>query len=334
VTAFGVGVLFLAVLVAVLGLFTAIQIKRIEKRFPPVGDLVAINGGVIHIVEAAAQDAARGVVLLLHGASGNQADMALALAAPLAALGFHVIAVDRPGHGWSARFFGRPASSPAAQAALIRAALAERGVDRAIVVGHSLSGALALTLALETPDFVRALVLLAPVSHPWPGGVNWHYTASSIPWLGSVFRWLIVMPAGLLSLRAGVRQVFAPNATQRAYVEATGLKLMLRPRHFQANAEDVIDLKPFVIEQSRRYATIAAPTEIVTGDTDGVVSRELHSAGCARDIPGAVLTVLPGVGHSPHHAATESVIAAILRAEARAIAAEAAPIEARIAAAR
>jgi pimeloyl-ACP methyl ester carboxylesterase len=328
VTAFYVAVLFLAVLVAALGLFTAIQINHIEKRFPPAGDLVAVDGGAIHIVEAPPQGEVRGVVLLLHGASGNQADMAQALAAPLAALGFRTIAVDRPGHGWSARFFGRRASSPALQAGLIRAALAKCGVERAIVVGHSLAGALALALALETPDFVRALVLLAPVSHPWPGGVNWHYAVSSIPWLGWFFRWLIVMPAGLLSLRAGVRQVFAPNPTPRDYVEATGLKLMLRPRHFQANAEDVVDLKAFIVEQSRRYVAIAAPTEIVTGDTDGVVSSELHSAGCARDIPGAVLTVVPGVGHSPHHAATESAIAAILRAEARTMPGEAAPIAA------
>jgi len=331
VTAFG-AFLVVALLAAALSLFTAFQTRRIERRFPPAGELVALEGGVIHVVETPAQGRQRGVVLLLHGASGNHADMTEALAGPLSALGFRVVAADRPGHGWSSRFFGRGASSPSRQGELVRAALARLGVERAIVVGHSLAGVLSLSLAPEAPSFVRALVLIAPVSHPWPGGVTWHYTLSAIPLLGWVFRRLVVLPAGLLSLRAGLREVFTPNATPPDYAERTRLTLMLRPRHFRANAEDVVDLKAFVIRQAKRYGSIAAPTEIVTGDTDGVVSVELHSRGCRRDIPGAALTVLPGIGHSPHHTATEAVVAAILRAEARAIAAEAGKASGRVAA--
>ena len=56
--------------------------------------------------------------------------------------------------------------------------------------------------------------------------------------------------------------------------------------------------------------------------SDGVVYAKIHSAGCARDVPGATLTVLPGVGHSPHHSAPDSVVAAILEVEARAISEE------------
>jgi len=67
---------------------------------------------------------------------------------------------------------------------------------------------------------------------------------------------------------------------------------------------------------------IRVPTAIITGDHDGVVYAKIHSAGCARDIPGATLTVLPGVGHSPHHSAPDSVVAAILEVEARALSAE------------
>jgi pimeloyl-ACP methyl ester carboxylesterase len=219
---------------------------------------------------------------------------------------------------------------PAVQADLIRTALARRDVARAIVVGHSLAGALSLALALDAPQFTRALVLLAPVSHPWPGGVAWRYPLSATPLLGWAFRRLVVMPVGLLTLRSGMREVFAPSAAPIDYAERTALELVLRPKHFCANAEDVVDLKAFVIKQVARYRSIAAPTEIVTGDSDGVVSAELHSAGCARDIPGAALTILPGVGHSPHHSATDAVVAAILRAEARAIAKERAPTAARI----
>jgi pimeloyl-ACP methyl ester carboxylesterase len=311
--------MILAAILAALGLFTALHARWIEKRFPPRGDLVAIDGGAIHVVEARAEGVERGVVLLLHGASGNHADMMVALARPLAAQGFRVLAVDRPGHGWSGRICGRRASSPARQAEFIRAALARRGVRQAIVVGHSLAGVLALALALDAPEFTRALVLLAPVSHPWPGGVNWHYTIAAQRAVGWAFRQFVVTPIGLLALRSGLREVFVPNAIPANYVAASALKLMFRPKHFLANAEDVVDLKSFVTAQAPRYGLIAAPTEVVTGDNDGVVYTHIHSIGCARDIPGAVLTTLPGVGHSPHHCATEDVVAAIVRADRRAI---------------
>jgi pimeloyl-ACP methyl ester carboxylesterase len=310
-------------LVGALFAFTLWQVRRVEARYPPVGVLVDAGEEVVHLVEHAAIGPERGAVLLVHGASGNHADMMAALGAPLAALGFRTIAVDRPGHGWSSRRSGRSLSSPQRQAALIRAALASRGVTQAIVVVHSLAGALGLAMALEAPAFTRALVLLAPVSHPWPGGVDWRYASAAAPWLGWWFRWLVVFPAGLATMAAGVRSVFAPNPPPAHYIEATKLALVLRPAHFLANAQDVADLKAFVQALAPRYAEIRAPTAILTGDSDGVVYAHIHALGCARDIPGATLGTLEGTGHSPHHAAPDIVVAAILEVERRARAGEA-----------
>ncbi|HYA75087.1 MAG TPA: alpha/beta hydrolase, partial [Roseiarcus sp.] len=290
--------------------FTFVETKRIEARFPRVGELVETGAGAIHVVERAPDGPERGAVLLVHGASGNFADMSLALADRLAALGFRVFAVDRPGHGWSERPSARAAASPEGQARMVREALARRGVARAIVVVHSLAGVLGLAMALNAPEFVRGLVLLSPVSHPWPGGVAWYYTLAASRALGPLFRRLIVLPAGLASMSAGVREVFEPNPTPPDYIARTRLPLMLRPRHFKANAEDVVDLEAYVAALSPRYGAIRAPTAIVTGDSDGIVYARVHSAGCARDIPGATLATLAGVGHSPHHSAPESVVAA------------------------
>ena len=64
--------------------------------------------------------------------------------------------------------------------------------------------------------------------------------------------------------------------------------------------------------------SITAPTAIVTGDHDGIVWTTLHAYGSAKLIPGATLTVLPGVGHSPHWADPDSVVAAVLSVAARA----------------
>ncbi len=313
--------------VCVIGLFafTFVETRRIERRFPPVGDLVETGAGAIHVVERAPDGPERGAVLLVHGASGNFADMSVALADRLAALGFRVFSVDRPGHGWSARPPERDASSPERQAQILREALARRGTAQAIVVVHSLAGVLGLAMALNAPEFVRGLVLLAPVSHPWPGGVAWYYTLAASREFGPLFRRLIVLPAGLASMRTGVREVFEPNPTPPDYIEKTRLPLVLRPRQFKANAEDVVDTEAFVAALSPRYGAIRVPAAVVTGDSDGIVYAHIHSAGCARDIPGATLTTLQGVGHSPHHSAPESVVAAILEVDRRAAEAQTAP---------
>jgi pimeloyl-ACP methyl ester carboxylesterase len=314
----------LAAATAGLASFTALASHIIEARFPPVGERVAAGprGPAIHIVERLPSAPERGAVLLVHGASGNFADLDVALGERLAALGFRVFAVDRPGHGWSERLAGANAASPAGQAAALSAALGRRGVERAIVVVHSLAGMLGLAMALDAPALTRGLVLLAPVSHPWPGGVAWYYRLAASRLLGPAFRRLFVLPAGLASMRGGVRDVFAPNPSPENYAVATRLPLVFRPRHFRANAEDVVAAKAHAAALSPHYAKIRVPTAIITGDHDGVVYAKIHSAGCARDIPGATLTVLSGVGHSPHHSAPETVVAAILEVEARALSEE------------
>jgi len=101
--------------------------------------------------------------------------------------------------------------------------------------------------------------------------------------------------------------VFAPQASPPGYVERSRIPLVLRPGAFRANAEDVSGLYAFVARQSRRYGAIRTPTAIVSGDADTIVWTNLHSRSLEREIPGARLVVLPGVGHMPHHAAPDIV---------------------------
>ena len=298
-----------AALIAAAGLFAAIVMsaqvfsRRIEARHPPAGDLVDVGPCRIHCVETPASGRERGVVLLVHGASGNFADLNEALGARLSAIGFRVVSVDRPGHGWSERLAPRrEATSPERQADWIREALVRRGVKDAVVVVHSLAGVLGLSMALNAPKFTRGLVLIAPVSHPWGGGVTWYYNVAAAPIVGPLFNWLIVPWAAHVYLRWGVRSVFAPQPTPQDYAERTRLKLLLRPWHFRANAEDVVDIEAHVNRLHAHYSEIGVPTAVVTGDHDGVVYTHIHSFGCARDILGATLTTLEGVGHSPHYA--------------------------------
>ena len=91
------------------------------------------------------------------------------------------------------------------------------------------------------------------------------------------------------------------------------IRLVLRPTEFLANARDVAGLKQFVTAQAPRYREIVAPVVIMTGDRDTTVSPRIHSAALSAAMPQAKLIMLPGVGHMPHHAVPELIIAEIDR---------------------
>ncbi len=301
-----------ACLVAALAGYTRLMSARIAAEFPPRGKFVAVDGGRLHYTEKLPASPPRATVLLLHGASGSEADLMLPLGDGLAALGFRVIAIDRPGLGWSDRPDGAADADPTRQAALIRQALDWLGIAKVIVVGHSLAGMASCALALNDPDLVAGLTLLAPVTHPWPGGgVNWYYNVAATPVVGWLFTELVGLPGGLASMEGGVAGVFAPQTPPDRYAERVGLARVFRPAAFRANAQDVAAAYEAVLRQAPRLRDIHIPVAIVTGDSDSVVLTKIHSYGSARDIPGATLTVLKGVGHSPHWSAPDAVIAAI-----------------------
>ena len=281
--------------------FTLVQTRRIEQRFPPAGKFVDADGVRLHAIQRAPDGAERATVLLIHGASGNQADMMLPLGDMLASRGFRVIAVDRPGHGWSQRL-AEDHASPAAQAEAIRAGVEKLGIERAIVIGHSWAGSVVVNMLIDHADFCVGAVLLAPVTHPWPGGVRLYYKIAAAPFVGWLFAHLILMPIGLALMGPSISGVFAPSPEPPDYANRIGAPLALRPEVFRANARDVVDLRAFLEKQAPRMGGIDRPVAILSGDHDGVVLTECHSFGSARDIPGATLTMMTNVGHSPHWA--------------------------------
>jgi pimeloyl-ACP methyl ester carboxylesterase len=82
---------------------------------------------------------------------------------------------------------------------------------------------------------------------------------------------------------------------------------------FVANAKDVAQLLDSVTRQAPRYREIVAPTVIVTGDRDTIVSPEIHSRALAATLRHAKLIVLPGVGHAVQHVAAELIASEIDR---------------------
>ncbi len=102
-------------------------------------------------------------LLMLHGQPGSAADWRRVQARLPASI--DSVAVDRPGYGSSRQ----PAAGFAGNARAVLAELDSRGIDRAVLVGHSYGGGVALATASLAPDRVEALVLLASVG---PGCLN------------------------------------------------------------------------------------------------------------------------------------------------------------------
>lgn len=288
----------------------------IARRHPPAGKRIRVGSMNLHVLHVPAGEAADlPALVFIHGASGNLLDQTTPFLEPLRGRG-ELLFVDRPGHGYSDR--GGPENdTPDGQANAIAKAMATLGIHRAIIVGHSFGGAIAASFAVLHPEKTQGLLFLAPATHPWPGGVNWHYNLTATPVIGQIFAHAIAPLAGMLQMKKAIAAVFAPNPTPSDYIARTAPTLVLRPRTFRNNAKDVAGLHVYVSHMAARYPEIKAPTVIITGDSDDIVLANIHSTGLAKDIEGAELIWLPGVGHKPDYVATALAIAAIEKISGR-----------------
>jgi len=291
---------------AVLALITQAGVLALQRIYPAQGEAVEVAGANLNIVDIGPRDATGLPVVMIHGASSNLETMRLPLGEMLAK-NHRVILIDRPGHGWSTRA-NLADSTPAIQGEMIDQALEKLGVVRAIFVVHSWAGALGARMALDYPERVAGLVMLAPVTYPWPGGVGWYNKLVTTPVIGPLLAYTITLPLGYLLTESGARGVFLPQTMPQDFVEKTATALLLRPREFLANAWDLVTLKAAVNEQAQHYATIKAPTVVITGDADKTVSPGIHSRPFAAMVPNARLIVLPGVGHMVQNAAPDLVV--------------------------
>ncbi|MFS8144821.1 alpha/beta fold hydrolase [Rhizobium sp. BR 249] len=299
----------LAPLAAAIG-YSSYKARQFEQTYPNIGELTDVGGfrmNALHIKRP--ENADLPALVFIHGASGNLLDQAGAFRAALEGRA-EMLFVDRPGHGYSER--GGPENAiPSGQADAIATLMEKRGIERAIIVGHSFGGAIAAAFGVRHPEKTAGLLFLAPATHPWPGAIDWYYHVATAPLVGWLFNHVVVVPLGLSRVERGTLNVFRPNSRPSDYIEKTGPSLVLRPRTFRNNAVDFKRLLAYVKEQSPLYSRITAPTVIITGDKDEIVWEHLHSRGLARDIEGSELVTISGVGHKPDYLATDVAIAAM-----------------------
>ncbi len=288
---------------------SAMYRSNVETAYPPIGESVVVNGKPVHAIRSG--NAAGPPVLLIHGASANAREFQTTLM-PLLEGDYRVLSADRPGHGYSGRPDG--GDTLGVQAAQMIGLIEAQGFAQpVIVVGHSYGGAVALRVALDRPDLVRGLVLLAPVTHDWGGGgVAWYNNAAAPPVIGPIFTQLVPL-VGPRAVKSGIQSVFEPEAVPANYYERAGLALLFRPTVFRNNARDLVNLQAELAEQSERYGELSMPVIVFSGEADTVIKPRLHVYRLAQDAPDVEIISLEDGGHMPHHWHGPLVVKAIAR---------------------
>ena len=283
--------------------------SRVEARFPPDGEMVEVNGTDMHVLRMG--QAGAPPVLFVHGASANAHEFDWSLA-PYLEDRFDLLLADRPGLGYSERpAHGEQLAVQARQMAGLLDAMA--GGEPAVVVGHSFGGAVALRMALDYPGQVKALVLLAPVTHAWEtGGTGWYNHVGALPVIGPAFSQLVPI-AGPEMARKGVSRTFSPDPVPENYLENSAANLLFRPRTFRANAADLSALRGELAAQQARYGELTVPVVVFSGAQDTVLNPVAQAGRLKDEVAGLELVKLPDSGHMPHHAHGEEVAETIAR---------------------
>ena len=300
----------------------ALVVSRADDReaawtaeYPPVGQFVEVEGHRIHLLVTGRARGTAPDVVLIHGANGNLRDFTFDLVDRLAGE-FRVIAVDRPGLGYSDTW-GEADSDPALQARVLHAAVNEVGVNRPIVLGHSYGGAVATAWALQDQRHTAALVQAAPAIEPWDGTLSPWYRLNASP-LGRPARSVVAAFAPEAALEAALANVFEPEPLPDGYAEHLGAELSLRRASQANNNRQVNALLHYVTTMQPQYPALTLPIEIIHGDADTTVGLDIHSRRFAREVASAHLTVIEGAGHMLHHTHIDALLQAIHNARRRA----------------
>ncbi|WP_088345988.1 MULTISPECIES: alpha/beta hydrolase [Rhodomicrobium] len=303
-----------AIFLAALAVSAWRMARRVERALPPAGRFAEIDGARLHYV-----DRGEGApVVMIHGLAANLMQFTATILDDLARTN-RVIAIDRPGCGYSGR--AGPDASPAAQAAILQKLLDKLGIADPLIVGHSLGGAVALAHAVLHPGKARGYALLAPAAAPQRDPPPmFRYLDVPSPIMQHLIAWTVGIPSAIKNGPAITAAVFAPQAVPKDFGMASGALLGLRPISIVTNFKDFIDARSTAGEIAGRYPEIAAPVICLFGTEDRVLPPELHLHALDR-LRSAEIQVLKGAGHMLMHVEGPAVIEAIRKLDAQTAAA-------------
>lgn len=169
------------------------------------------------------------------------------------------------------------------------------GVERAILVGNSAGGTVAMNFTLQHPDRVQALILVDAAVYGGGGAPR-------------AVRWLLRTPQmrHLGPLIARQIQSRGPQLIELAWydpsrIPAESLALYKKPLQAENWDRALWELTAASQESglAERLGEFTLPALVITGDTDRIVPTE-QSLRLADELPHARLAVIPQAGHLPH----------------------------------
>lgn len=267
------------------------QKTKVERMVPPRGAFTSISTGRLHYVDCGTGPA----IFLIHGLGGNLGHFDCGLIDDLAK-DFRVVAFDRPGCGYSERA-SSVAANVRAQARQAAEVIEKLEIENPLVVGHSLGGAISLALALEKPELVRGLALLAPLSLPVKdmAGVFDDYRIGSDVYR-RILSWTTAVPHMIRHPEPVRQEIFGPDPIPPEYGVRGGGLLGLRPDAFYNGSRDFQAMEEDLAGMSRDYARLAVPVRVLFGKDDRVLDPEHHGELLVRRYPQIGLKLIEG-GH-------------------------------------
>ena len=244
-------------------------------------------------------------LVLLHGQPGSPADWHLVAERLPAQL--HAVAADRPGYGSSQR----PAGGFAANARAVIDDLDVRGIDRAVLVGHSFGGGVAMAAASLAPDRVEAVVLLASVG---PGCANVWDRVLAAPATGplcALVAWKLtpwIARARLAVARRWAGRSLGPE--EHVNWQVWGHKDGARGALWRTFLAEQRALLRELDELERALPTVEVPVLVLADPRDTLVPLET-ARSVAQLLPDARLQLLNGAGHHLPRRAAGAVADAI-----------------------
>jgi pimeloyl-ACP methyl ester carboxylesterase len=235
---------------------------------------------------------------------------------------FRVVILDRPGSGYSTL----PAQAPAtisAQARIISRFCQELKLERPLVVGHSLGGAIALALALNHPEQVAGLALLAPVTHR-PERVPPPFDGIEIasPLWRRLIAWTLATPLSIVNRERALAILFGPQPVAPDFAVRGGGLLNLRPSSFIGASAEMMATRDELGEMPARYKNLTMPVGILYGSDDRILDPAAQGKALAAKVAGADLELIKGGGHMIPISSADRASAFIARMAQRAAAAE------------
>lgn len=262
-----------------------------------VDGMVNVAGTTLHVRDTGPRDAP--AVILLHG-FGASLQTWDAWAKALQA-DHRVIRFDLPGSGLSPP--DASGSYTDARSIELLVALQDRlGLSRTSVIGHSIGGRIAWSLAARHPERVDRLVLVSPDGFASPG-----FSYGQAPHVPSVFKLMrYVLPKSLL--RANLAPAYADPTFLTDALATRYHDLLLAPGARQALLTRMA--QTVLVDPVPLLKTIRAPTLLVWGAQDAMIPIA-NAADYLKALPDARLATVPGAGHLPQEEKSSESIAVV-----------------------